>query len=208
MPNWCSNTLTLRHDEPAMIARAVEAFNRGEFLNEFIPVPKALTDTVSGTVTDDAHKKQRSDNFKKYGYADWYDFCNNEWGTKWDFGEEGGAHQFDEHTVQFGFDSAWSPPIAAYEKLQDLGFDVNAMYYESGMAYAGIFDECGDDYYQLNDMSSSEVRNTIPVGLDAEFGISDSMEEWEKENEDDVTRWYKDGVEETGLTPHMSPKDE
>ena len=32
MPNWCSNTLVLQHDEPAMIDRAVAAFKEGRLL--------------------------------------------------------------------------------------------------------------------------------------------------------------------------------
>ena len=32
MPNWCNNTLTLTHEDPAMILRAKEALDRGEFL--------------------------------------------------------------------------------------------------------------------------------------------------------------------------------
>ncbi len=39
MPNWCANTVTLEHKDPAMIARAKEAFDKGAFLQEFIPVP-------------------------------------------------------------------------------------------------------------------------------------------------------------------------
>jgi hypothetical protein len=33
MPNWCSNMLTLTHEDPAMITRARDAFARGELLN-------------------------------------------------------------------------------------------------------------------------------------------------------------------------------
>jgi hypothetical protein len=75
------------------------------------------------------------------------------------------------------------------------------------MGFCGVFDESGDDSYDLSGMNSNDVRDSIPVGLDAEFGISDSMEEWEKENEEELTAWYKEGVEETGLTPHTTPKE-
>ena len=37
MPNWCNNTLVLRHADPAMITRAKDAFAAGKFLNEFVP---------------------------------------------------------------------------------------------------------------------------------------------------------------------------
>jgi hypothetical protein len=33
------------------------------------------------------------------------------------------------------------------------------------------------------------------------------MAESERENQDEVTTWYKDGVEETGLEPHKKSKD-
>ena len=39
MPNWCDNSLTLTHEDPAEIVRAVEAFKRGEFLAELVPNP-------------------------------------------------------------------------------------------------------------------------------------------------------------------------
>ena len=42
MPNWCSNNLVLTHEDPAMIQRAYDALERGEFLSEFIPVPEQL----------------------------------------------------------------------------------------------------------------------------------------------------------------------
>lgn len=202
MPNWCGNTLTLTHEDPAMIARAKDAFARGEFLNEFIPVPKALTDTTSPNrdqVSAEALREQ-------HGYSDWYDFCVNEWGTKWDVGSDSGIQTWDAHELIVYFDSAWSPPIAAYEKLQGLGFSVYATYYEPGCAYAGIYDECGDSYYDLSNMDSGDVQQELPQELDEAFGISESMAEYEAENEDEVTAWYKDGVESTGLTPHEKPK--
>ena len=46
------------------------------------------------------------------------------------------------------------------------------------------------------------------MGLDAEFAISEQMEEWERENEEELTLWYKDGVEATGLEPHKVVKDD
>lgn len=202
MPNWCSNTLTLRHDDPAMIARAKAAFVSGKFLSEFIPVPRELSDTTSPNrdqVSVDALRE-------RYGYADWYDYCVNEWGTKWDIGDDSGVQTWDDHELIVYFDSAWSPPIAAYEKLMDLGFSVYATYYEPGCAFAGIFEDGVDDYYDLSGMDSGDVQQQLPQELDEAFGISESMAEYESEQEDEVTVWYKDGVEQCGLEPHKKPK--
>jgi len=200
MPNWCNNTLTLTHEDPTMILRAKEALDRGEFLNEFIPVPKDLQIT-SGFLGDGDEQKElerkTAENVEKYGYGNWYDYCVGEWGTKWDVGGDG---QTDIHPdgkmLHTTFDSAWAPPVNAYGKLTELGFTVGAMYYEGGMAYAGIYDsENGDEEYNLEGMNSQQVIDDIPVELDEAFGISECMAEYEAEEEEDLTAWVKDGAE-------------
>jgi hypothetical protein len=206
MPNWCNNTLTLTHDDPNMIARAKQAFIDGRLLDEFIPVPQELRETTAGAYGDPKEQAkleaQTAANIKKYGYGNWYDYCVGEWGTKWDIGNGQGIQTWDDHELIVYFDSAWSPPTTAYDKLMDLGFTVYATYYEPGCAFAGIYDEHGDDCYNLESMDSGDVRQCLPQELDETYSISETMEEYEAENEDDVTRWYKDGVEETGLIPH------
>ena len=180
MPNWCNNTLRLTHEDPKMIARANDALARGEFFNEFVPVPKELFETAASSATDE---KLSNANIKKFGYASWYDFCINEWGTKWDT-DCHSVDTFEEYptTLVTVFDTAWSPPIQFYEKLERLGFQVEAKYYESGMCFAGIYTEGLDDYYELSGMSAADVEQKIPEELDAEFGISENMYEWEAEN--------------------------
>ena len=198
MPNWCNNTLTLTHEDPAMITRAKEALDRGEFLNEFIPVPKQLQ-IVAGCVGDpEEQAKLEADtarNREELGYGNWYDFCVGEWGTKWDVGGDG---QTDIHPdgkmLHTTFDSAWSPPVNAYDKLVELGFGVNAMYYEGGMAYAGAYDEYGDQEINLEGMSADDIERDHPE-LDEAFGISECMREYEAENEEELTAWIKDGAD-------------
>lgn len=212
MPNWCGNTLKLGHEDPAMIARAKEAFAEGKFLEEFIPVPKELSDTVAGHRSDADEQArllaQTKANLEKYGYGNWYDYCVNEWGTKWDVGDGNGIQHWDDHELIVYFDSAWSPPVAAYERLLDLGFTVYATYYEPGSCFAGIFEDGLDDYYDLSGMDSGDVQQQLPTELDDTFGISEAMAEYESEQEDEVTTWYKDGVEQTGLEPHKLKKEE
>ena len=211
MPNWCSNTLTITHEDPTMIVRAKAAFAEGKFLNEFIPVPEDLQ-IVAGSVGDpDEQAKlvlQEKSNLEKHGYANWYDWCVNEWGTKWDVGDSQGINSCTEGELIVYFDSAWGPPIAAYEKLIGQGFSVYATYYEPGTAFAGIWQDGYDDFYDLSGMDSGDVQQQLPQELDESYGISESMAEYEAENEDEVTTWYKDGVEETGLIPHEVKKNE
>lgn len=208
MPNWCGNTLTLTHEDPKMITRAVKAFEESRLLAEFIPVPKELNITASPGTDDKDLQTQYRVNKEKFGYETWYDFCVNEWGTKWDVGDTQGIQDVDTNELVVYFDSAWSPPIQAYNSLVNQGFGVYATYYEPGCGFAGIYDDGVDDCYDLSTMSADEAHDSLPPELDDAFGISDSMYDWERENEEELTQWYKDGVEETGLTPHEKPKVE
>lgn len=191
MPNWCSNTVSFTHSDPTFIKRAETAFADGKFLEEFIPVPKDLH-IVSGSVGESGSPEQdeleakAKANLEKYGYKDWYDFCVNEWGTKWDVGNSDGINVVTESTFVVYFDSAWAPPISAYERLSEMGFKIDAMYYEPGMCFAGRWTtEDGDDYYDYTNMSSQEVAEGLPQELDEAFGISEQLAEWEAENNED-----------------------
>jgi hypothetical protein len=190
MPNWCSNYVELTHDNPDMIRRAEDAFNRGELLAEFIPVPASLQ-IVAGRVGDDndANQKalevQQQENIALHGYANWYDFCVGEWGTKWDVGGDGQVPEINGNTFSASFQSAWGPPIQAFEKLEEMGFTVSAYYYEPGMGFCGMFAEGFDDYFDITDMDSDAVADLLPDVLDAMFNISEDIAMWEEENEDE-----------------------
>jgi hypothetical protein len=191
MPNWCSNNLVLTHEDPAMIQRAYDALERGEFLEEFIPVPQELRDTVADGSTNEAL-------VAKHGYSSWYDYCVGEWGTKWDIGEQGSSDIHpDGKMLHTFFDSAWSPPVNVYEKLMELGFGVEAMYYEGGMGYAGTWSDGCDDYVELDGMSADDIEREYPE-LDECFGISECMREYE-EPEEELTTWIREGGEKLGL---------
>jgi hypothetical protein len=172
-----------------MIERVRTAFNGEGLLQEFIPVPEDLRNIVAGSVPveqEAAHKAKEQANRDKYGYTNWYDYCINEWGTKWDIGANGDPAQDIPGGLMLGFESAWSPPIGAYEKLTEQGFRIRAMYYEPGMAFAGVWEEGSDNYYEYGGLYSAGIAEALPVELDEAFGISESAAEWEAENEENI----------------------
>jgi hypothetical protein len=171
-----------------MIARAKAAFLNGRLLDEFIPVPADLK-IVAGCVGDPVEQaklvEQTELNRVTHGYGNWYDFCVNEWGTKWDVGGDDGVLNDIEGGIIVSFDSAWAPPTNAYEKLHEMGFKILAMYYEPGMAFAGVWEDGSDDYYEYGGLDSAGIAETLPPALDEAFGISESVAEWEAENAED-----------------------
>ena len=154
MPNWCNNILTLRHADHAMIDRAVKAFEKGNLLNEFIPMPDELQ------------------NGNEWCYANW--------GCKWDVGGSDATVSGDgnPNQVEMAFDSPWCPPTDGYGNLEKLGFEIDAFYYEGGMGFCGRFKDGEDDSHELAG-NSAWVRRNIPCEIDEAFSISDNMEEWE-----------------------------
>lgn len=212
MPNWCNNRVVISHTDTAKLEALVGAIKEGNFLKHIIPIPEDLN-IVAGRVGADDNPDQQElerktkENIEKYGAGNWYDFCTSRWGTKWDVDAYDPEDvKIVDNTVEFGFDSAWSPPMGIYEAMVEQGYTVEATYYEPGMGYVGRCDGSPDfgftdDCYDLGGLKSKDVADAIGEELDEEYGISESMAEYEDE-EDELQEWYEDGVEKTGLEPH------
>ena len=188
MPNWCSNTLKITHNDTAQIRRAVEAFSRGEFMQEFDPCPQDLLDTMAGSYGAGSPEQyeleaRNARNLEQYGFSNWYDWKVANWGTKWDVGDKDGPEYTQGATsVTFYFDSAWSPPLEFFATLEDQGFEVDAMWYEGGVGFCGAYsDGCENSFDITGD--SDWVEKNIPAAIDQEFAISENMANWEAEEE-------------------------
>jgi hypothetical protein len=206
MPNWCSNGVTITHTDPRKISALADAMKEGRFLNHIIPVPVDLTAEGSashGGPDAERYDEIRAENLEKHGYANWYDFCVDRWGTKWDVDCDGVIEVSEDGlTVNASFDSAWAPPCGVYEAMTEDGYEVEAYFYEPGMCFVGKWDNGIDDCYEYGNCNSNTVRDYIGEELDDYFCISESMAEYEDEDKDELTLWYEEGVEKLGLTPH------
>lgn len=188
MPNWCSNVVVFRHDKPSTIRRVVDAFNDGRLMQEFSPCPQDLLDTTAGGFA--AEEMQANLEFREkvnlqlYGYANWYDWCMSEWGTRSDVGAQDGEKvelaSDDAREVTLSFHTAWSPPIEFYKTMESLGFEVYAMYHEPGMGYCGSFDDGVAMNYQIP-LTPEGVRDKIPADIDECFAISETASEWDED---------------------------
>lgn len=175
MPNWCNNYLKLE-GSPGLIDRAKRAIERDELCNEFFSLPADLKDAVTPTqVGDEAAAEARRE---MYGYSNWYEFCVNEWGTKWDI--SGGVIQEEGDGYLIAtFDTAWSPPIALMEKLEGHGFtSVCIDYFEPGMNFVGQWNNGCDECY--------EIDENVPEEMDELWGISEMLAECKEWNEEET----------------------
>lgn len=190
MPNWCNNDLMIQHMDRAMLEKARDGFNRVGGVNgmftALIPCPEPLRETMAGSYgrhdqlsnyRADLHKFQEKLNIRYFGRKNWYEWCIAEWGTKWDIGRatlDDPLVEIDDNewpTLTLSFESAWSPPVKAYEKLWDMGFVITASYYEPGVGFCGEWKN-GEDYeYPLD---------KAPKHLDEMYGISETLAEYEE----------------------------
>jgi hypothetical protein len=177
MPNWCNNNITI--SGPAETIRQLwdDAQNSHRW-----------TEIVDGKEVE------------KIGFGlleamapigDWeYETAVETWGTKWDISDEG--LEIIEHgdgtaEITGWFDSAWAPPIGAYEKFCDDmdNCEISASYYEMGMDFAGFWngeEEHLDDLHEEYKQPVDE-RSDLFNRLDEEWGLSEQFEIWEEDEE-------------------------
>ena len=195
MPNWCNNNITITGpnkiiDKIEKIAKN-EEYKEGQYglLNYFHPMPDELRDT-----TADGTKRKKLQ--KKYGFDDWYGWAVENWSTKWDIHEFYGVDRNyindDESEISFGFDSAWAPPVGAYEKFiaNNSNVSIRATYYEGGCDFMGIWDNGDDICYEISSIakkgSTDKFWNSrIGKELDDLYGISENMAEYESQQEEE-----------------------
>lgn len=202
MPNWCDNIATITHKDKTKIDLICDSAEPG-ILQALIPCPEELLNPETGSFGgENAAEKDalREALTKKYGYSGWYDWNCANWGTKWDLCDVQ-VDRVDDNTVTLSFQTAWSPPIAAYERLHEEGFEIDAKYYEGGMQFAGTwYDGYDDCYSDWGDSKGAEAM--LPRDLDEAFAISENQAMWEEDEADEVQEWYEEGVEKKGLEPH------
>ena len=212
MPNWCNNNISITGpnsviDKIEKIVKEEEntdlsSKEKGEtpgLLQFMAPMPKELDGTTAPSSSADKPQPLVE------GFDNWYDWRVENWGTKWELCEFYGVdRQYHseqnegESTITFGFDSAWSPPINAYEQFLRDNEDcsLKAWYYEGGCDFMGEWDNGIDDCFAPSDYKSDSDFWNDGVGstLDDYFGITESMAEYEAELEaekEDVHEYTK-----------------
>ena len=167
MPNWCSNNFRIVGSTESL-KPLWEQIDREE---KFLEVIKPIGEWDYGNAVE-------------------------AWGTKWDVNTDG--MEFTDNgdgTAEISgfFDSAWSPPVEAFQTLSE---DLDSCYlelgyFEPGMAFVGYWDSEGaDDHYTINPEAEDMG---IPAYLEEEWNVSD----WFCSDEDDEEVVFEDVDQDT-----------
>ena len=183
MPNWCNNTITLTGPKEKITAIYAKAKKDDALLQQLKPMPEALDGTTSP-----APKEGKVQPLVD-GFDNWYDWRVQNWGTKWDVDMEGLELSDDGTTITGWFDSAWSPPIHAYEYFLTDNEDcsINSYYYEGGMDFAGQWEDFADAEVTPSEFTADEMEDStmgIIFTLNEHFGFSEAVREYENEPSD------------------------
>jgi hypothetical protein len=143
MPNHCRNRVEI-YGEPDQIKEVKETLAGKKTcfdFNNIVPMPKELegSDANAGYPNEkDSFEAKRLR--KQHGHDNWYDWCCENWDTKWN-SYEASLEEEGEENLRYEFLTAWAPPqnviIELREKFPKLS--ITAFYDEPGMEAAGYY---------------------------------------------------------------------
>jgi len=172
MPNWCSNNITIQGPTETIrqLWEDAQTANHYTVVEDDVEVEKVGFGLLNAMVP----------------IGDWeYGKAVETWSTKWDISDQG--LEFKDNgdgtaLITGWFDSAWAPPIGAYNKfLDDMdNCSIEASYYEQGMDFAGFYSDGVEDYleglYEESRLPEDE-QSDLFKRIDEEWCVSEQYEE-------------------------------
>lgn len=167
MPNWCENKLTVEGSQAELekfkkVAKGKTRHGEEQVLCEesFIPYPEeyrkldeeaekvrveytgkakeAGVEKMSEEEREAWYKENPHPTVKDGFNSGGYDWCNENWGTKWGFCSPKSEYE-DEESIEYTFDTAWSPPIPLIRRMGEMfpKLKFTLRYEEPGMNFEG-----------------------------------------------------------------------
>lgn len=177
MPNHCETDMYIKgaKDDVSAFAKWLEEIEGMEICRALIPYPEpyktmdeeARAFSFFGGEQDKEKRQAAEEAYKaKYGHtkdgynSGGYEWCNDNWGTKWGVYEASFTPQTARGAL-LSFQSAWSPPSEAVFqalslKFPELTFEIE--YFEGGAAYCG-----GMTFYSKSECEDYECEFGTPT---------------------------------------------
>lgn len=160
MPNYCNNTISIKAPRETLnTIQSLVKSDESEFdFNKIIPMPDYI---YRGNLGPEEQKI--------YGKNNWYDWSNENWGTKWNCWDVECADV--EDVLSYSFYTAWSPCEPVVKALAEMFPEANIhfRYEESGCCF------CGEQEYE-----NGHMVYTVS-GDYSEFWFWDEDDEYEEE---------------------------
>jgi hypothetical protein len=206
MPNYCNNVVEIR----GPVAQVKALVDHKLDFQKIHPYPPELDITAGREGADDSPEQialvaAEESNLKKHGYKNWYDWCVNNWGTKWNAGGDNDAMQVDydedvndQGTALFQFDTAWAPPLGVLEKLMETHpeLSIECRYHEPGVGFFGVWTDGSDRCYETEQFPKSNdpfwTQHADGRLLDETFGLVESMQEYEADQETEAEKMVRE----------------
>lgn len=130
MPNWVRNKLFIHGDADTVKQCTLNISTDTEHIsfNKILPIPENIGDG-------------------------WYDWCNENWGTKWDVRES-----FEDDEGYICFDTAWSTPMEVITHLSEIYKDLK---FEVSYADEDLGHNCG-----VYEVSNGKIILVEPFDLE------------------------------------------
>jgi len=194
MPNWCNNTITLTGPKEKITAIYNKAKEDNDLLQQLKPMPTELEGTTSPA------PKEGEPQPLVDGVDNWYDWRVENWGTKWDVDADYLELSDDGTTITGWFDSAWAPPIHAYEYFLTENEDcsISSLYYEGGMDFAGKWEDFADMTVTPGDFTADEMEDPnsgLIYDINENFNMSEWVREYEEEQKTETEKFIVDKEE-------------
>lgn len=162
MPNHCYNHLTIKSDDTGFLQKLMNEFKVLDEHPDFLSILCPYTEEI--------------------GY-DWnYDWCVENWGTKWDIFDVASAG-LEGNTLYVTFSTAWTPPVKALQAgAEKYGYEFSLYYQEDGCCFAGHASGDEDECYET--FTDEHPEDYIPEHILDELPfIVEDWEEWQAEKE-------------------------
>ena len=156
MANYAYCDLIIQHSDPAMIARMVTAYMKGQLFGDYLPCPPELDDVYSfhGDEQDEEKKLRCRTNYEKYGFETAFDWRCLHWGAAWEMGIRSSCSTLTilgETKLKLETSTKWTAPTEVLNHWVKLGYDIegtidsdttNSMHdeYKNGVMRTVIYD--------------------------------------------------------------------
>ena len=175
MPNYCNNELTIKSDNAGLLQSLLNELKQADsyevdFLSKLVPFTEETN------------------------YVWDYDWCVQNWGTKWDIFDVNYA-SLEGDTLAVSFMTAWSPPVAALETaMRKHGFTFDLYYEEGGACFIGH--AVGDGESSIDNtwetLTDQHPEDYIPENvLDAFPYVVSDWEEWQQEQDQEELKEFQ-----------------